>query len=195
MRSPLVAQLGASVRIVALMTVVLGVAYPLAMTGFAQLAVPDRADGQLLEVEGELVGSRLIGQEFTGEEYFHARPSAVAYDAAGSGGSNLGPTNPELIDSVEERVAAYREVNGLADGAPVPVDAVTGSASGLDPHISPANAKLQASRVATARGLDVDVVLALVDEATDRRPLGFLGDDAVNVVELNVALDAATGSS
>jgi K+-transporting ATPase ATPase C chain len=195
MRSPLVAQLGASVRIVALMTVVLGVAYPLAMTGFAQLAVPDRADGQLLEVEGELVGSRLIGQEFTGEEYFHARPSAVAYDAAGSGGSNLGPTNPELIDSVEERVAAYREVNGLADGAPVPVDAVTGSASGLDPHISPANAKLQAPRVATARGLDVDVVLALVDEATDRRPLGFLGDDAVNVVELNVALDAATGSS
>jgi K+-transporting ATPase ATPase C chain len=190
MRSPLLAQLAASVRIVAVMTVALGVVYPLAITAFAQVVVEDRADGQLVEVDGQVVGSRLIGQEFTGEEYFHPRPSAAGYDAAASTGSNLGPTNPELLDTVAERVAAYRALNGLPAEVPVPVDAVTASGSGLDPHISPANARLQATRVATARGLDPAVVLQLVAEHTERRPLYVLGDDAVNVLELNAALDA-----
>lgn len=193
MRSPFFAQLAASVRIVAVMTVALGVAYPLAITAFAQVAVGDRADGQLIEIDGQVVGSRLIAQEFTGGEYFHPRPSDAGYDAAVSTGSNLGPTSPGLLDTVADRVAAYRELNGLPDGVPVPVDAVTASGSGLDPHISPANARLQAPRIAAARGLDVVIVLELVDEHTDRRPLGILGDDAVNVVELNVALDAAAG--
>jgi K+-transporting ATPase ATPase C chain len=194
MRSPLLAQLAASVRIVALMTVALGVAYPLAVTAFAQVAVQDRADGQLVEVDGEVVGSRLIAQEFTGDQYFHPRPSAAGYDAAASAGSNLGPTNPDLLDTVTERVADYRTLNGVPDGVRVPVDAVTASGSGLDPDISPANAALQAPRVAAARGLALDTVLGLVDEHTERRPLGILGDDAVNVLELNVALGAATGS-
>lgn len=194
MRSPLLAQLAASVRIVAVMTIALGVAYPLAVTAFAHVAVEDRADGQLVEVDGEVVGSRLIGQEFTGDEYFHPRPSAAGYDASASSGSNLGPTNPELLDAVADRVADYRTLNGVSDGVRVPVDAVTSSGSGLDPHISPANAALQAPRVAAARGLDVEVVLELVDEHTDRRPLGILGDDAVNVLDLNIALDAGAGS-
>jgi K+-transporting ATPase ATPase C chain len=194
MRSPLLAQLAASVRIVAVMTVALGVAYPLAVTAFAQVAVEDRADGQLVEVDGELVGSRLIAQGFKGDEYFHPRPSAAGYDAAASSASNLGPTNPELLDTVADRVADYRTLNGVPDGVRVPVDAVTASGSGLDPHISPVNAALQAPRVAAARGLDVDVVLDLVGEHTTRRPLGILGDDAVNVLDLNIALDAAAGS-
>ena len=194
MRSPLLAQLAASLRIVAVMTVALGVAYPLAVTAFAQVAVEDRADGQLVEVDGELVGSRLIAQEFTGDEYFHPRPSAAGYDAMASSGSNLGPTNPELLDTVADRVADYRSVNDVPDGVRVPVDAVTASGSGLDPHISPANAALQAPRVAVARGLDLDVVLELVGEHTARRPIGILGDDAVNVLDLNIALDAAAGN-
>jgi K+-transporting ATPase ATPase C chain len=193
MRWPFVAQLTASVRIVAIMTFALGVAYPLAVTGLAQVIAQDRADGQLIELDGRVVGSRLLAQAFTGIEYFHPRPSAADYDASSSTGSNLGPTNPELLDTVADRVAAYRELNGLPDGVPVPVDAVTASASGLDPHISPANARLQAPRVAAARRLDLAEVLALVDEHTDRRPLGVLGDDAVNVVALNVALDTVTG--
>lgn len=191
MRSPLFAQLAASIRIVAVMTVALGIAYPLAVTAFAQVAVEHRADGQLIELDGEVVGSRLIAQEFTAAEYFHPRPSAAGYVAAASTGSNLGPTNPELLDTVSDRVAAYRELNGVPEGVPVPVDAVTSSGSGLDPHISPANAELQAPRVANARGLDLDLVLELVAEHTDRRPLGILGDDAVNVVALNIALDTA----
>lgn len=189
MRSQFLAQLAASVRIVAVMTLALGVVYPLAITAFAQLAVEDLADGHLVEVDGEVVGSRLIAQEFAGAEYFHPRPSAAGYDAAASAGSNLGPTNPELILTVADRVGAYRETNGLPDGAVVPVDAVTASGSGLDPHISPANARLQAARVAAERGLGVEVVLRLVAEHTDHRPLGILGDDAVNVVALNVGLD------
>lgn len=195
MRSPLVAQLVASLRIVAVMTVVLGVVYPLAVTAFAQVAFEDRADGRLVEIDGTVVGSRLIAQEFDGEDYFHPRPSAAGYDAAASSGSNLGPTNPELIDTVAGRVADYRTLNGVPAGVAVPVDAVTASGSGLDPAISPANARLQAPRVAVARSVDLDVVLGLIDDHTDRRPLGFLGDDAVNVLELNLALDAAAAGS
>ncbi len=192
MRSGLLGQLSAGVRMVAVMTLGLGVAYPLVVTAVAQVVAGDRADGQLVRVDGEVVGSRLIAQGFTEPQYFHPRPSAAGYDASASAGSNLGPTNPELLDTVAERVRAYRELNGLADGVAVPVDAVTASASGLDPHISPANARLQAARVAEARSLDVDAVTDLIGEYTDGRPLGILGDDAVNVVELNMALDRTT---
>ncbi|MEP6297232.1 MAG: K(+)-transporting ATPase subunit C [Ilumatobacter sp.] len=189
MRTPFLRHLVASVRILALMTVVLGVIYPLAVTAFAQTVVADRADGRLLEVDGVVVGSELIGQEFTSPQYVHSRPSAVGHDGAASGGSNLGPTSPTLLDAVDARAAAYRSENGLAPDAAVPVDAVTASGSGLDPHISPANARLQAERVAAARGLAVAVVLDAIDDHTERRPLGVLGDDAVNVLALNVALD------
>jgi K+-transporting ATPase ATPase C chain len=194
MRSPLAAQLSASIRIVAVMTVVLGVAYPLLVTGFAQVVVADRADGQLVEVDGDVVGSRLLAQGFSKDVYFHPRPSAAGFDAASSTGSNLGPTNPELLDTVAVRVVDYRSRNGLPDDVAVPVDAVTSSASGLDPHISPANARLQAPRVAAARGLDVAVVSDLIADHTTQRPLGVLGDDAVNVLELNVALDEFAGT-
>lgn len=192
MRSGLLGQMSAGVRMVAVMTLGLGVVYPLAVTAVAQVVAGDRADGQLVRIDGEVVGSRLIAQEFTEPQYFHPRPSAAGYDASASAGSNLGPTNPELLDSVAERVRAYRDLNGLADSVAVPVDAVTASASGLDPHISPANARLQAARVAEARSLHVDAVTALIGEYTDGRPLGILGDDAVNVVELNLALDRIT---
>jgi K+-transporting ATPase ATPase C chain len=193
MRGPLLSQLSASVRILAIMTLALGVAYPLAMTALAQVAFEDRADGSLVHVDGEVVGSRLIAQRFTSPAYFHPRPSAAAYDASASTGSNLGPNNPTLVETVADRVETYRDENGLDAGVSVPVDAVTASGSGLDPDISPANARLQAARVAATRGLDTDLVLALVDDHTDRRPLGVLGDDVVNVLELNIALDGLTG--
>ncbi len=170
------------------LTVLTGVVYPLAVTGVAQVAFPSRADGSLVERDGRVVGSRLIGQGFDGAEYFQPRPSAAGdgYDAMSSSASNLGPTNQDLLDAVEERRAAYREANA----ADAPVDALTASGSGLDPHISPANARLQAPRVADARGLPVDDVLALVEDHTDGRSLGFLGEPGVNVLELNLALDA-----
>jgi K+-transporting ATPase ATPase C chain len=178
-------------------TLLLGLLYPLVMTGIGQLLFDDRADGSYVEVDGEVVGSELIGQRFTGEEYLHPRPSAAGegYDASVSSGSNLGPTNPDLLASVEERAAAYRETNGLPDDALVPVDAVTASGSGLDPHISVANARLQAPRIADARSLEVDEVLAVIDDNTVRRPLGILGDDGVNVLLTNIALDEASGRS
>jgi K+-transporting ATPase ATPase C chain len=170
-------------------TVVTGVIYPLVVTAVAQLAFPGRADGSLVERDGRVVGSSLIGQAFTGPEYFTGRPSAAGYDAAASTGSNLGPTNPDLLAAVERRTERYRKVNGLDPGTPVPVDAVTASASGLDPHISVANAILQAPRVAQARNLTVAEVLDLVDAHTTGRTLGFLGEPGVNVLELNLALD------
>ena len=142
-----------------------------------------------------MVGSSLIGQSFTAPEYFHPRPSAAGtdgYDAMASGGSNLGPSSADLIAAVGERVAAYRAENGLADDVPVPADAVTTSGSGLDPHISIANARLQTRRVADERGLSVDRVEELVDANTDGRALGFLGQPGVNVLGLNLALDAAS---
>jgi K+-transporting ATPase ATPase C chain len=169
-------------------TLLTGIAYPLAVTGVAQLAFPHRADGSLVERDGRVVGSRLIGQSFAGARYFQPRPSAAGegYDAMASSPSNLGPSNDELLEAVEERRAAYRDANG----AEAPVDALTASGSGLDPHISPANARLQAPRVARARGLSVEEVLVLIDEYTDGRSLGFLGEPGVNVLELNLALDA-----
>ena len=192
---PFVKQLLPAVLMVALFTVGLGVVYPLAVTGIAQVTMSDRADGSLVERDGTVVGSSLIGQSFTAPEYFHPRPSAAGtdgYDAMASGGSNLGPSSADLIAAVGERVAAYRAENGLADDVPVPADAVTTSGSGLDPHISIANARLQTRRVADERGLSVDRVEELVDANTDGRALGILGQPGVNVLGLNLALDAAS---
>jgi potassium-transporting ATPase KdpC subunit len=176
-------------------TLLLGVAYPLVITGISQLAFHHQADGSLIEVDGRVVGSSLIGQDFTSPQYFHPRPSAAGdgYDGAASSGSNLGPTNPAYLETVAERVAAYRAENGLDAGALVPADAVTASGSGLDPQISVRNARLQAPRVAEQRGLDIAVVLQAIDDHTSNRPLAVLGDPGVNVLELNLALDQGAG--
>ncbi len=181
-----------AVRMYALAALVLGLAYPLLVTGVARVAFPEQARGSLLvDAEGVVRGSRLIGQLFTSERYFHGRPSAAGagYDAAASGGSNLGPTSQALVKAVEERVAAAiaREV-GLEPGT-VPADMVTTSASGLDPHISPATALAQVARVARARGLREDDVRALVTSRIEPRDLGFIGEPRINVLELNLALD------
>jgi K+-transporting ATPase ATPase C chain len=172
-------------------TLVTGLAYPLVVTGVAHVAFPGRADGSLVERRGQIVGSRLIGQAFAGDRYFHPRPSSAGdgYDGTASSASNLGPTNPELLQAIRRRIAEYRRANRLSTEATVPVDAVTASASGLDPEISVANARLQALRVARARGLRVAGVLALVSRHTSGRSLGFLGEPGVNVLELNLALD------
>jgi K+-transporting ATPase ATPase C chain len=167
--------------------------YPLVVFGVGQLLFRDKANGSLItDSSGTIRGSRLLGQQFTGEKYFHTRPSAAGngYDATSSGGSNLGPTSQKLHDSLAQNIADYRSQNGLKTNAPVPADAVTASASGLDPHISPANAQLQALRVAKARGLSLDKVRALLAQHTDRADFNVLGDPGVNVLELNLALDA-----
>jgi K+-transporting ATPase ATPase C chain len=175
------------------LTALTGLVYPLVVTGVAQVAFAGPADGSLVRRDGVVVGSRLLGQTFTGRRYFQPRPSAAGsgYDGAASSASNLGPTNPVLLDEVSKRIAAYRALNGLAPGVRVPIDAATASGSGLDPQITPENARLQAPRVAQARGLPLGGVLALVQEHTDGRSLGFLGEPGVNVLELNLALDAA----
>ena len=176
-----------------LLTLLTGLAYPLAMTGLAQVLFPHQANGSLLrDAEGAVIGAELVGQVFSRPEYFHPRPSAAGddgYDASASGATNLGPTNQRLIDLVRARAAAYRQENGLAGDSPVPVDAVTASASGLDPHISRANALLQVPRVARARGLSQEQVRALVDRYTEGRTLSILGEPRVNVLKLNLALD------
>lgn len=186
-------QLRPALVAIAVFTVLTGIAYPLVVTGVAQAVFVQEADGSRIHVHGELRGSELIAQPFDGTEWFHPRPSAVDYDAASSSGSNLGPTNSDLLTDIEERADAYRHANGLAEGVPVPVDAVTASGSGLDPHISPRNARLQAARVAEARNLDVDRVLALVGAHAERRTGGVLGEPRVNVVRLNLALERLAG--
>jgi K+-transporting ATPase ATPase C chain len=177
--------------LLALLTVLTGVAYPLAVTGAAQLLFHDRANGSLIMRGGAVAGSRLVGQPFDDPRYFWSRPSATApfpYNAAASSGSNLGPTNPALTDAVRTRVAALRAADPGATGN-VPADLVTASGSGLDPHISPASAAFQISRVARARGLPVERVRELVARHTEPRTFGFLGEPRVNVLELNLALD------
>ena len=175
------------------LTLIVGVAYPLAVTGITQLAFPSRADGSLVQRDGVVVGSSLIGQAFTSPRYFQPRPSAAGdgYDGSSSSPSNLGPSNPTLIEDVTKRIAAYRVANRLGPNADVPIEAVTSSGSGLDPDISPADARLQAGRVARARNLPLARVLELVAQHTDARPLGFLGEPGVNVLELNLALDGS----
>ncbi|SEE42677.1 potassium-transporting ATPase subunit KdpC [Jiangella alba] len=191
----LLRQSWAGLRVLVLFTVILGVAYPLAVTGVAQVAFGDQAGGSQVTHDGEVVGSSLIGQPFDGEQWFHPRPSAAGdgYDTLASGGSNLGPESAELLATVEERRAAVAEENGV-DPADVPPDAVTASGSGLDPHISPAYAEIQVDRVAEARGLDPAEVRELVDDHTQGRVLGFLGGERVNVLELNLALEDLGGS-
>jgi len=168
--------------------------YPLAVTGMAKLAFSNKANGSLImNKEGVIIGSSLLGQNFRSEKYFHPRPSAAGtngYDATASGGSNLGPTSQKLADSIKGRVAAYRTSNGLAPDRQVPADAVTSSGSGLDPHISLTNAALQAARVAKARALPPAKVQDLIAAHTDKADLGFLGVNGVNVMQLNLALDA-----
>jgi K+-transporting ATPase ATPase C chain len=184
-------QLTPALLAVVVFTLICGVIYPMVATAIGQVVFDHQADGSLIERDGHVVGSELIGQVFTAPDYFHSRPSAAGdgYDGAASSGSNLGPTNPDLLDAVKERVAAYREENSLPADAMVPVDAVTASGSGLDPHISVANADIQSARVAAARGLDVGTVMAMVHDYTEGRDLGVLGEPGVNVVRLNLALD------
>jgi len=215
------AQVVAALRAVIVLTVLVGVAYPLVVTGVSQVVFGDKADGSLIERDGDVVGSELLGQTFVSDEYFHGRPSSAGGGASGSeidvlddagnptgetvlastddlstgasGASNLGPTNEDLLATIQERIDAYRDDNGLTSDTLVPVDAVTGSASGVDPHISVDNARLQTERVADARGLGVDQVNDLVDDHTSGRSLEFLGEEGVNVLELNLALDEVAG--
>jgi len=207
-------QLRPAIVSVLVLTVLYGLLFPSVIAAIAQLAFHHQANGSLIAKGGSVIGSELIGQRFTQPIYFHPRPSAAGsgYDAANSGATNLGPTSDKLIngvhrklpngkddpqnfDGVKDLAAAYRKENGLQPDAPVPADAVTRSASGLDPDISPANAYAQVARVAKARGMSENVVRALVRSHIVARPFGVLGEPRVNVLRLNVALDAATGAN
>jgi len=188
----IIRELRAAAVLLLVLSVVTGIAYPLVVTGVAQVAFPERANGSLIEAGGKPVGSALIGQPFADAKHFWSRPSATSpypYNASSSSGSNQGPLNPALTDAVTARVKALRDADP-GNTAPVPADLVTASASGLDPHISPAAAEYQVARVAKAHGLDAEKVRALVAEATEGRQLGFLGEPRVNVLRLNLALDA-----
>ena len=181
-----------SIRMLVVMTLITGVAYPLAVTGIAQVAFPRQANGSLIRKDGKIVGSELIGQAFSDPKHFWSRPSATSptpYNGASSSGSNRGPTNPALEDAVEARVKAMRDA-GSDPSQPVPVDLVTASASGLDPDISPAAARYQIARIAKARAIPEQRLEELVHEHTQGRSFGLLGEPRVNVLELNLAVDA-----
>ena len=185
-------ELRSAVMVTLIFAVVCCGLYPLVVFGIAQVLFPDQANGSLIvDKDGTVHGSKLLGQQFTADKYFQSRPSAAGngYDATSSGGSNLGPTSSNLVTTIAQRISDYRTQNGLATNALVPADAVTASGSGLDPHISLRNAELQAPRVAKARNLSVEKVLALVRANTDSASLGFLGEPGVNVLMLNLALD------
>jgi K+-transporting ATPase ATPase C chain len=181
-------QLRYAIGFVVLLTVLTGVIYPLAVTGLAQALFRDQANGSLISDNGEVVGSELIGQSFSDYRYFWGRLSATEYDAAASSGSNYGPTNPALLEAIQARIDALKEVDP-DNQEPIPVDLVTASGSGLDPHISIAAAQYQIPRVARYRGLSEDEVSALVDRFTEGRQFGVLGEPRVNVLKLNLALD------
>ena len=190
-----------ALRALLIFTVVLGVAYPLAVTGIGQLTLPAQANGSTVTAQGKVVGSSLIGQSFTDKKgnplpkWFQSRPSAAGdgYDGGASSGSNLGPNNPDLVKSIDERAKVIEKVDGVSAGQ-IPPDALTASGSGLDPHISPAYALLQVDAVAKARGISADRVRALVEKHVQQRDLGYLGEPTVNVLQLNIALEAMAPS-
>jgi K+-transporting ATPase ATPase C chain len=189
-------QLMIAIKATLLLTVLTGLLYPLAVTGLAQILFPHQANGSLRVVNGKTIGSELIGQRFTKPEYFHGRPSAAGndgYDGLSSGGSNLGPTNQHLADRVRDDIKKFRAENPTYTG-PVPADLVTTSASGLDPHISPASADVQIARVAAARGVSADTVRQLVAAHTEGRQYGLFGEPRVNVLALNLALDQSVAA-
>jgi len=205
-------QLKPAIISVLVFTVLCGLVFPLVITGIAQVVFPRQANGSLIARDGRIIGSELIGQTFSRAEYFHPRPSAAGagYDAAASGGTNLGPTSDKLINGIHRTLSdgtddpgnyegirdlaeAYRLENGLPAGTDLPADAVTRSASGLDPHISPGNARLQLSRVAQARGLSEEAVRQLINQLTQERSFGLLGEPRINVLLLNIALDSLRG--
>ena len=182
-----------SIRALVVLTVITGVVYPLLVTGIAQVAFPKQANGSLIEKDGKVLGSSLIGQPFSDPKYFWSRPSATSpmpYNGGSSSGSNQGPTNPALKEAVEGRVKALRDAGG-DPSKPVPVDLVTASGSGLDPHISPAAADYQVGRIAKQRGISEEKIKTLIEKNTEGRTFGFLGEPRVNVLRLNLALDAA----
>lgn len=184
-----------ALRATAVLALLTGLAYPLVMTAVAQVTMPGKADGSLVTVDGRAVGSSMIGQLWEGEEWFHGRPSAVDYDASTSSGSNLGPSSEALADLIAERADAILALEGpYVDGleiGDIPVDLLTASASGLDPHISVAAAELQAPRIADVHGLTIDLVRAMIEDATEGRAFGFIGQERVSVLELNLALAQA----
>ena len=186
----MIEQLGPAVRMTLVLTVLTGMIYPAVVTGIAGVIFPKQANGSLIERNGIVIGSELIGQKFSKPEYFHGRPSAAGdgYDAANSSASNLGPTSTKLVDRVKADVAQFRKENPDIQG-PLPADLLTSSASGLDPHISPESAYAQAPRVAKARGLTEGQIRQVVDEHVEGRQWGFLGEPRVNVLLLNLALD------